>query len=122
MTAERGARQSNSVMSTPATGPELSDDLLRLLLSGRPDVPNAVARAASTSSDPSVIVAAALLSRDSMMLSTARPLARTTRDRQLVALAAARIGGQQDHFDVLVREHLLMFPDDLLASWIAGRS
>ena len=42
---------------------------------------------------------------------------------QVVHLAHQVIeAGQQDLFDVLVREHLLMFPDDLLASWIAGRS
>ena len=45
--------------------------------------------------------------------------ARTTRDRQLVAIAAAHLDGDADLLGALVRDHLVDHPDSLLAAWIA---
>jgi hypothetical protein len=45
--------------------------------------------------------------------------ARTTRDRQLVAIAAAHLDGDADLFGALVRDHLVDHPDSHLAAWIA---
>ena len=45
--------------------------------------------------------------------------ARTTRGRQLVAIAAAHLDGDADLLGALVRDHLIDHPDSLLAAWIA---
>ncbi len=45
--------------------------------------------------------------------------ARTTRDRQLVAIATAHLDGNADLLGALVRDHLVDHPDSLLAAWIA---
>ena len=78
--------------------------------------------AARTTSDVPLLVAAAVLTGDTVTLDQARPLAATTRDRQLVALAAALLADRIDLLDALVRDHLAEHPDHLLASWIAGRT
>jgi hypothetical protein len=44
--------------------------------------------------------------------------ARTTRDRQLVAIAEARLAGDADRLDALVRDHLVDHPDGRLAAWL----
>ena len=45
--------------------------------------------------------------------------ATTARDRQLLALATAYLDGDQDLVAVLAREHLVDYPEDVLASVIA---
>jgi hypothetical protein len=69
-----------------------------------------------------MLVAAALLSGDQGLLDRATGLAVSSRERQLVVLAAAVLRKDTDLFDVLVRDHLVEHPDHLLAAWIAGRS
>ena len=44
----------------------------------------------------------------------------TTRDRQLVAVAAAHLAGDPDRVDALARDHLVDHPDSILVAWIAG--
>jgi hypothetical protein len=46
--------------------------------------------------------------------------AATTRDRQLVAIAAAHLRGQRELVDALARDHLADHPDNVLVAWIAG--
>jgi hypothetical protein len=58
------------------------------------------------------LTAAALLAR-------AAEIATTTRDRQLVAIAAAYLDGDADRVDVLAREHLTDDPGHLLVSYLA---
>jgi hypothetical protein len=93
---------------------------VRRLIGGDPTAPTEVLARAATSKDPPLLVAAALLSGDRIPLRRARDGARTARDRQLVALADARLRGETEVFDVLVREHLSDYPTSLLAAWIAG--
>ena len=66
-------------------------------------------------------MAAALVSdgRDEL-LARASTAATSTRDRQLVALAAAHLDGDDELLDVLVRDHLADHPDNVLAAWIAS--
>ena len=78
-------------------------------------------RRAETSRSVPVLVAAAMLARDDSELGRASELAETTRDRQLVVLAQTHLRGDADLLDVLVRDHLAVHPDHLLAAWIAGR-
>jgi|tagenome__1003787_1003787.scaffolds.fasta_scaffold18942214_2 hypothetical protein len=58
------------------------------------------------------LTAAALLVR-------AAEAATTTRERQLVAIAAAYMDGDTDRVDVLAREHLSDHPGHLLVALIA---
>lgn len=101
---------------------ETGDDaaLVRRLIGGDPATPAEVLARATTSEDPALLVAAAMLSRDPAPLRRARDRSRTARDRQLVALADARLRDETEVFDVLVREHLSDYPTHLLAAWIAG--
>jgi hypothetical protein len=83
----------------------------------------AVVRASQTSDDPSILVAAALLSPDGgRLLARAEQLASTTRDRQLVAIALAHHRGDPELVDALARDHLVDHPDSVLAAWIADVS
>ena len=75
---------------------------------------------APTSTTPSLLVAAALVGDDAALLARADRYATTTRDRQLVGLAAAHLRGDTELLDALVRDHLVEHPDNLLAAWIAG--
>ena len=47
-------------------------------------------------------------------------MAGNTRDRQLVAIAAAYLAGDSDRVDALARDHLVDHPDSLLVAWIAA--
>ena len=75
------------------------------------------------SHDPAALVAAALHAADpDALLARAAETATTTRDRQLVAIAAAHLRGERDVVDALAREHLVDFPDSVLAAQIADAS
>jgi hypothetical protein len=54
------------------------------------------------------------------ILEQATGLAGTTRERQLVAIAAAHLSGETDRADLLAREHLVDYPDSAFAAWIAA--
>jgi hypothetical protein len=99
------------------------DDLLRRLLVGDAVAIAAIVAASQTSDDPLVLVAAALFAPDAAgLLSRAGALARTTRDRQLVAIATAHGRGERELVDALARDHLVDHPDSLLVAWIADAS
>jgi len=106
-------------VDVPTTTPDATALLLRLI-GGDPAAASEVLAAASSSADPSVLVAAGLLSRNRSYLRRAGRHALTVRDRQLVVLAETRLDGEDDRFDALVRDHLADHPDHLLAAWIAG--
>ena len=82
-----------------------------------------IVEASRTSDDPVILVAAALFTRDGDgLMARASGMATTTRDRQLVAIAAAHLRGQPDLVDALARDHLVDHPDNVLVAWIAGAS
>jgi hypothetical protein len=66
-------------------------------------------------------VAALIAEAPANSLEQASRLARTTRDRQLLAIVAAHLAGQPDVVATLVRDHLVDHPDSLLAAWIASQ-
>ncbi len=83
----------------------------------------AIVEASRASEDPVILVAAALFAPDGDgLLARARKVARTTRDRQLVAIASAHDRGERDLVDALAREHLVDHPDSVLVAWIANSS
>jgi hypothetical protein len=99
---------------------DLDSLLLRRLIGGYPEAATQLLERASKSTSTSLMVAAGLISRDAALLNQAAQHAATTRDRQVVALADACLRGDSDLLDVLVREHLAEYPDNVLAAWIAG--
>jgi hypothetical protein len=81
----------------------------------------AIVEASHTSDDPLLLVAAALFTpHGDRLLVRAEGLATTTRDRQLVAIAAAHRRGDRELVDALARDHLVDHPDSVLVAWIAG--
>lgn len=97
------------------------DVLLLRLIGGDPAAAGEVIAQAPSSENPSLLVAAALLSADHDHLARANQLAGSTRDRQLVVLAEAHLRGHAHRFDVLIRDHLADHPDHVLAAWIASQ-
>jgi uncharacterized protein YbaP (TraB family) len=78
--------------------------------------------AATEPSEAAALVAAALVDRRRDLLLRAEAVAQTTRDRQLVAIAAAHLDGDADRVDILARDHLVDHPDNVLVAWIAAMS
>jgi hypothetical protein len=95
--------------------------VLHRLIGGDPNASAEILDRAARATSPQLLVAAALIAGDPGLLTRAAAHATTTRDRQLVALAEAHLRGDTDLLHVLVHDHLAEHPDNLLASWIAGR-
>jgi len=95
--------------------------LVRRLVGGDPRAAADVLALAPTTDSASVLVAAAMLTRDASHLDLAVELASSPRERQLVVLAKAHLEGNTSLLDALVRDHLADHPDHLLAAWIAGQ-
>ncbi len=97
------------------------DHLLHRLVVGDAVAVAAIVEASGTSDDPLILVAAALFAPDgAALMARAASVAGTTRDRQLVVIAAAHLRGERDAVDALARDHLVDHPDNVLVAWIAG--
>src|SRR5664279_3795810 len=102
--------------------PEHTQYLLHRLIGGDTEARTDILETAATSMSPRLLVAAALVCADpEPWLSRAAVQAATTRDRQLVAVAIAHFGADEDLLDALVRDHLADHPDSILAAWIAAQ-
>ena len=100
-----------------------SEHLIHRLVVGDAAAIAAIVETSRTSDDPMILVAAALFAPDAERLMVrAGRMAATTRDRQLVAIAAAHMRGERDLVDALARDHLVDHPDNVLVAWIAGAS
>jgi len=103
------------------------DTLLRRMIGGDPQAATEIVDLASSTECPRLLVAAAVINSaartttQQQLLTRAQKSAVTTRDRQLVAVATAHLEGADDLLDVLVREHLSDFPDNILVAWIASQ-
>jgi hypothetical protein len=98
-----------------------SEHLVRRLVSGDETTIAAIVDASRASEDPLILVAAALFSGDrDALLARAETAAKTTSERQLVAIAGAHARGERGLVDALAREHLVEHPDSVLVAWIAG--
>jgi hypothetical protein len=77
-----------------------------------------------SSEDPAVLVAAALFAGGDgdALLARAAALAASTRDRQLVSIAAAFRRGERSRVDALARDHLVDHPGSVLVAWMADAS
>ena len=95
--------------------------LVRRLIAGDAGARARVKALARTGCSPTLLVAAALTGDDGdELLARAAATATTTRDRQLVAIAAAHLAHDEDLLDALVRDHLADHPDSILAAWVAS--
>ena len=98
-----------------------TDRLIRQLIGGDPYAPAAILRNAEANDDLVLLVAAALIEPQGPdHLGRAAALAQHTRDRQLVAITAAYVAGDDDRVDALARDHLVDHPDHVLVAWIAA--
>lgn len=95
--------------------------LLLRLVGGDPAAATEALALAPATRSASLLVAAALLTRDPGHLARAANLAVDPRERRLVVLARVHLDGDDPLLDVLVRDHLADHPDHLLAAWIAAR-
>lgn len=105
--------------------PPLPEHLLHQLVVGDAAAIAAIVAASRTSTDPMILVAAALFAPDGDgdgLIARARSTATTTRDRQLVAIASAHLRGERDLVDALARDHLVDHPGNVLVAWIADAS
>jgi hypothetical protein len=101
--------------------PDETEILLRRLIGGDAAASEEILDRARLSESAVLLVAAALVADDAEFLVRATANATTTRDRQLVSIAAAHLAGNVDLLDALARDHLSDHPDNVLAAWIAGR-
>ena len=99
------------------------ENLIHRLALGDDAATTAIVEASRTSDDPMILVVAALFAADGAgLLTRAGDMAATTRERQVVAIAAAHLRGERELVDALARDHLVDHPDNVLVAWIAGAS
>lgn len=75
---------------------------------------------ADTSVEPAVIAMAALLEGHPARIGRALAVATTSRDRQMLAIAAAHLRGDRQLVDALARDHLVDHPGSFMVAWIAA--
>ncbi len=98
-----------------------TDRCIRQFIGGDAAAAADIVDRARTSDQPTVLVAAALIAPTAPhLLARASELAVTTRDRHLVAVAAAYLAGDRHRVDGLARDHLADHPDSILVAWIAA--
>ena len=79
-------------------------------------------QAHADTSEPMVIALAAILAGDAERIGPALAVAITSRDRQMVAIAEAHLGGDHQLVDALARDHLSEHPDSFMVAWIASEA
>lgn len=98
-----------------------TDTLIRGVIGGDRRTAARIVDQGRKSDEPVLLVAAALLEPPATeLMNRATVLAATTRDRQLVAIATAHLGGDREQVDALARDHLVDHPDSVLVAWIAA--
>ena len=103
----------------------MNDAVLQVLIDHLETVdPDSASRSLArleSSGDPILLLVAALLGTDpGGPLARAAQTARTTRDRQLVAICATYLEGDQTRVRALIGEHLVDYPNHPIVAWIAA--
>jgi hypothetical protein len=100
------------------------DNVIHRLAVGDDSAIAEIVERARTSDDVSTVVAAAVFApgEHDALMARAAALAVTTRDRQVVAIAAAHLAGDADRVEDLARDHLADHPDSVLVAWITSAS
>ncbi len=97
-----------------------ADQAIRRAIGGDPAAIAWIVDQAATTDVPILLTMAALLGSDAAALERALQLAVEPRDRQVVAIARARLRGDRDLVDALARDHLVDHPDSYVVAWIAA--
>jgi hypothetical protein len=97
-----------------------ADLVIRQAIGGDPGAIAWIVGHAETSDNAAVVAMAALLEQQPDRLERAWTLAFQPRDRQLVAIARARLAGDDELVDALARDHLVDHPDSYIVAWIAS--
>lgn len=93
---------------------------IRRAIGGDPGAISWIEAHADSTVEPTVIAMAALLEGRPERIGRALAVAVTSRDRQLVAIAAAHLRGDHQLVDALARDHLVDHPDSFMVAWIAS--
>ncbi|HMJ74514.1 MAG TPA: hypothetical protein VK507_01005 [Iamia sp.] len=97
------------------------DNVIHRLAVGDAAAVAEIVDAAPSSDDVTTLVAAALFAPEPTdLLQRAAALARTTQERQVVAIAVAHTAGDADLVDALARDHLSDHPASVLVAWISA--
>jgi hypothetical protein len=103
--------------------PAKPENVIHQLAIGGASVVAEIIQRAQTSDDVTTLVAAALFAPDPAdLLRRAALVAKTTRDRQVVAIAIAHCAGDADRVDALARDHLVDHPNGVLVAWITANT
>ncbi len=103
----------------PTTDPQ---QLLHQLAVGEPAYVTALVEEFRSSDDATTVAVVALFAPGADdLLRRARGLAQTTRERQIVTIAAAHLRGAHELVNALARDHLTDHPDSVVVAWIAAR-
>ena len=94
--------------------------MIRRAIGGDPGAVAWIEKHADSTGEPTVIAMAALLQGRPERIGDALAVAVTSRDRQLVAIAAAHLRGDHQLVDALARDHLADHPDSFMVAWIAS--
>jgi hypothetical protein len=101
---------------------ESTETMIRRAIGGDPAAIESIIDAADVSDHALVVVMAAVLEHNPGRLPRAKRTARSSRDRQVVEIATAFLGGNRDRVNGLARDHLVDHPDSLIVAWIASES
>ncbi|MFN0144385.1 MAG: hypothetical protein ACKVP6_13235 [Mycobacterium sp.] len=96
------------------------DTVIRRCIGGDARARCSITRGADTVTDWRLLIMAALLDSCPTRIEHALAACHTTRDRQVVAIAAAHLRGDYQLVDALARDHLVDNPDSVLVAWIAS--
>ncbi len=96
------------------------EEVVRRAIGGSPAAVAWITARAATSDDPVIVAMDAILSAAPDRLDRARSVAVTSRDRQLVEIVRAHLGGDRELVDGLARDHLVDYPDSYVAAWVAS--
>jgi hypothetical protein len=103
--------------------PAEPDNLIHQLVVGDAEAIAEIVERAHASDDVTTLVSAALFAGDSTdLLHRAAAVAKTTRDRHVVAIAVAHVAGDVDLVDALARDHLADHPTSVLVAWISAHT
>jgi hypothetical protein len=97
-----------------------ADTAIRQAIGGDADAIAWIVGNADTTDDAIVIAMAGLLEPNPNRLERAWTVATTPRDRQVIAIARARLAGNDELVDAFARDHLVDHPDSYIVAWIAS--
>lgn len=95
------------------------DALIRRTIGGDAEAISTVVARGGSTPDPRVAALASVLGQRLDWLDRAVSIATSSRDRQLVAICRAHLGGDRPKVDALARDHLADHPGSLIVAWIA---